>query len=584
MKKILSCLKNSIYLICKYSKLYLLITLVCMIFQGIIPAILIVIMQNCINLLQKSNVELIYIFILLLIYIGLNILNSIISHSYQYYSFKFNLNFTKNINIKSLEKIDELSVEKFENSEVYDLIDKAQMQGATDILTYVSQIFFIFKELITMISIGTILVKFEWWVIFLVLLIPVIQCISTIYIDKKWYIRRKENIGFERQKWYINFLMLKGHAIKEIKIFELTNYFIEKYKKISENIIHGDIKLQKLNINIMIFLECVDWFLNGFIYIFLFIKGLKKSLLIGDIMAYIDGIEKIKTSSQGIFYSIESIVEQSLYLDILFNFFEIKGETNEGKIKISDIESIEFINVSYKYNDDRYALKNINFKLSNNENIAIVGENGSGKTTLIKLILGLYKNYEGEILINDIDLKKIDIIDYRKKVSCIFQDYVKYEMSIRENIGFGDVNKMYDDDYITEQVDKVQLNSVIKNNQYLDMNLGSWFGKVELSGGEWQRVAVARMFMKDAKLVVLDEPDSSLDIKKQNELIKIYKKEMENKISIYVSHKIEYVNLVADNIYVLSDGYIIEKGTHSSLVEKHGEYFEMLEKSKYKYI
>lgn len=147
-------------------------------------------------------------------------------------------------------------------------------------------------------------------------------------------------------------------------------------------------------------------------------------------------------------------------------------------------------------------------------------------------------------------------------------------MSIRENIGFGDVNKMYDDDYITEQVDKVQLNSVIKNNQYLDMNLGSWFGKVELSGGEWQRVAVARMFMKDAKLVVLDEPDSSLDIKKQNELIKIYKKEMENKISIYVSHKIEYVNLVADNIYVLSDGYIIEKGTHSSLVEKHGEYFE----------
>lgn len=555
-----------------------------MIFQGIIPAILIVIMQNCINLLQKSNVKLINIFSLLLMYIGLNILNSIISHSYQFYSFKFNLNFTKNINIKSLEKIDELSVEKFENSEVYDLIDKAQMQGATDILTYVSQIFSIFKELITMISIGTILVKFEWWIIFLVLLIPVIQCISTIYIDKKWYIRRKENIGFERQKWYINFLMLKGHAIKEIKIFELTNYFIEKYKKISENIIHGDIKLQKLNINIMIFLECVDWFLNGFIYIFLFIKGLKKSLLIGDIMAYIDGIEKIKTSSQGIFYSIESIVEQSLYLDILFNFFEIKGETNEGKIKISDIESIEFINVSYKYNDDRYALKNINFKLSNNENIAIVGENGSGKTTLIKLILGLYKNYEGEILINDINLKKIDIIDYRKKVSCIFQDYVKYEMSIRENIGFGDVNKMYDDDYITEQVDKVQLNSVIKNNQYLDMNLGSWFGKVELSGGEWQRVAVARMFMKDAKLVVLDEPDSSLDIKKQNELIKIYKKEMENKISIYVSHKIEYVNLVADNIYVLSDGYIIEKGTHSSLVEKHGEYFEMLEKSKYKYI
>lgn len=132
-----------------------------MTFQGIIPAILIVIMQNCINLLQKSNVKLINIFSLLLMYIGLNILNSIISHSYQFYSFKFNLNFTKNINIKSLEKIDELSVEKFENSEVYDLIDKAQMQGATDILTYVSQIFSIFKELITMISIGTILVKFE---------------------------------------------------------------------------------------------------------------------------------------------------------------------------------------------------------------------------------------------------------------------------------------------------------------------------------------------------------------------------------------------------------------------------------------
>lgn len=573
-KTSVKCIFKSFHFVNQYSKFYIPISLFFMIIQGIIPALMISIMQKVINLLQKNISDFWEIRFYIFLYIGINILNIMILGGYNYYSAKFNLHFSNYINNKMLSKASELGLKDFENSETYDIINRAQTQDGNSIVSLITETFIIVKSIIIIGSTSLLLIKLNWWMIIIVLIIPIIRCITTIIINKKWYMIRKERTVKERQKWYINYLMMMGNAVKEIKMFRLSKYLIKKYDEIAENIIKQDVKLKKTNIFIVVVLDLLDAFIIGVLYLYTIFEGFNGILLIGDVTAYITGVEKIKSNTTSIFLDIESIIEQSLYIDFLFQYFEIPKISRQKNIKISKIRKIELINLSYKYDNLNYVLKNINMILTNDSHIALVGENGSGKTTLIKLIMGLYENYEGEIFVNNINLKNIDIEDYQKKISCIFQDYIKYEMSIRENIAIGNIKNIFNDKLIWEKIDKVYLKNKVNDIQLLDTNLGSWFGDFELSGGEWQRIAIARMLMKNGEVLVLDEPDSSLDVLRQKEMIKIYKKEIENKMSIYISHKVDYVHLLSNLIYVLVDGCVIEYGNHEELLNRKGEYYK----------
>lgn len=571
------CIYKSLCFVNRYSKLYFTINLLYIIVQGLLPAFLLFIMQNAINLLQKSNGDnFIDILYLLLLYMGLNIFNSLVSLGYNYYSVQFNLKFTKYINIKLLNKAADLKVRDFENSETYDIINRAQAQNGSNILSYISENFLVVKAVLTITSTSIILIKFNWLIIILILLTPMIRCVVTTNIDKKWYIMRKERTAKERKKWYLNYLMMLGTAAKEIKLFGISQYLIQKYKDITTDIINQDLKMQK-KISILSFvLDIFDWLITAGIYIYMFLQGFKTIILIGDVTAYIGCIDKIKSNATSVFDSLENIIEQSLYIDFLFQYLELPSETKKGDITFPYIEKIELINISYKYDSHHYVLKNISMVLNKNSHIALIGMNGSGKTTLIKLITGLYEDYEGKILINNVDMKEIDIEDYQRKVSSVFQDYAKYEMSIRENIGFGDIHNIANEQLVRDQIEKVHLQNKIQKTDPLDLNLGNWFGDLELSGGEWQRIAIARMLMKKAELFVLDEPDASLDILKQKEMIKIYEQVIENKISIYISHKVDYVYLIANYIYVLVNGEIVEYGEHKQLLNRKGVYYKLV--------
>lgn len=570
------CIHKTVCLVNQYSKFYFPINLLFMIIQGFIPALLLIIMKNTINLIQRNDGDFTEISRLLLLYIGLNILNSLLSWWYSYYSAQFNMRFSKYINVKMLDKAANLQVSDFEDASTYDIINRAQTQNGNSILCYISENFLVLKALVTIGSTGLVLLKFNWWIIILILLVPIVRCIVTIIIDKNWYVIRKERTSKERKKWYINYLMMMGIAAKEIKIFALSQYLIEKYKTITKNIINQDLRMQKKASIVEFVLDICDWIITGFIYIYTVFQGFFGILMIGDVTACISGIDKIKNSADSVFSGIENIMEQSLYIDFLFQYLEIPVKIKRGEIKVSHIKKIELVNVSYKYDDNNYAIKNINMVLENYSHIALIGTNGSGKTTLIKLIMGLYEDYEGEIFINNINMKEIDIEEYQRKVSCIFQDYVKYEMPIRENIGFGDVQNILNDKAVREQIEKVHLKNKISETDSLEINLGNWFGGIELSGGEWQRIAIARMLMKNAELFILDEPDASLDALKQKEMIKIYEQEMQGNISVYISHKVDYVNLIADCIYVLANGEIVEFGGHEQLFSRKGVYYQLV--------
>lgn len=563
-----NCIYNCIEIIWRFRKSYILFTSAIIIMQGLLPAVLIVIMQKIINILQQNQNNFYDILRLIVIYFALTIFNEIISSLYSYYNSCFSMKFNQYICIEIMKKASDLQLKDFENTETYNIINRAQNQNGSSIMLYVSSIFDVFRQLIMIGSTASILLYYNWWILIMVLLIPVIKSILTIKINKKWYNIRFERTQKEREKWYINYLLMTGIAIKEIILLGISGYFIEKYKKISEELILQDKTMYKILVILYIVMDIIDNCISGFIYVFIIYSGFKRVILIGDVTAYTQAITNIKGSVSGVFQNIEDIAEQSLYIGLLFEFLALPTIEKKGKLKISNINCIEMRNVSFKYGNGTYVLKNINLQIQKRTPIAIVGENGSGKTTLIKLLLGFYSDYEGEILINGIELRSIDLEDYRDKISCVFQDYVKYELSIRENIILGDIKRKISSNQIEKVIRKVNLNSEIEHIGGIDVVIGNWFGKQELSIGQWQSLAISRALIKKSEVCVFDEPDSSLDVLRQNKLYKIFNEEMQDKIGIYISHKVDSMPKVVSYIYLLKEGEIVQEGTHDNLIKQ----------------
>lgn len=207
--------------------------------------------------------------------------------------------------------------------------------------------------------------------------------------------------------------------------------------------------------------------------------------------------------------------------------------------------------------------------------VGLIGRNGSGKTTLIKILLGLYTDYEGEILINGMNLKSINLKNYMKKIGCVFQDFVKYEASLRENVSYGNIEVYEDKKRIEEILHQVKL-EYEKIGLDLESVLGNWFGTTQVSGGQWQKIAIARAMSKNADLYIFDEPDAALDIQTRGALVDMYIRLMEHNMGIFISHDVKEVHNVCNYIVLLENGEIIEEGTHEELMEKKEEYYKRI--------
>ncbi|MGY5610770.1 ABC transporter ATP-binding protein [Paenibacillus sp. ALE3] len=277
--------------------------------------------------------------------------------------------------------------------------------------------------------------------------------------------------------------------------------------------------------------------------------------------------------------------DHNLYLDELFAFFNIKPKQDSSRMLLresgiqadSTIECIEFKNVSFAYPDQKeLALKDISFKIKRGESLALVGRNGSGKTTVIKLLTGLYEDFEGDILINSISVRNYNKEMLYKKVGVIFQDFVQFDFSVRENIGFGSIGDLELDTRIWESAQHTGVDSVIRDlpNQ-LEQQLGRNFeGGIQLSGGQWQKIAISRALFKDADVYVLDEPSSFLDPESEKQVFKQFQKFIDNRLCLYISHRYTSV-LYADKILVMEKGQIVEGGTHQELIENRGFYYNL---------
>ena len=309
--------------------------------------------------------------------------------------------------------------------------------------------------------------------------------------------------------------------------------------------------------------------------------------MIGTVMAYLNAISMIETSTNSVAAGIYSIYNSNLYIRMLKDFIEnSEGEEKVSKdhLKIEKIKKIELRNVCFDYPEFKNVLRNISLTIGSNDQIAIVGKNGSGKSTLFKILCGLYYPKRGEILINDKPIEKYSIEEYRERTSVLFQDFLKYEGSLKENVILGDIRRDSIDDNVNDALNKANVDFLREEKKYsLDRILGNWFDNgSQLSGGQWQKIALARVYYKEADIYLLDEPSSALDAMAELKIFNSFFEVSKEKMAIYITHRVKIAKN-ATKIVVIDNGEIVGIGRHEELLRKCEVYRELYEKETQEY-
>jgi len=542
--------------------------------SGILPIVSLVLIQQIINILQykTAGIELLIIKLVIMILfrlfcgISLNYLKLAIEN--------LELEFGAYLQAKILKKIAMLDSKDFENSKTYDLINRTRYDGNAGILGTIKILFAFISVLISTISYIAIIANYNIFIFSVIIVLPVIRYFYERKYNLEEYNVSIRNTEMERKSSYISFLLTNSENFKEIKLYQLFAYFIKKFEKIKEKYNFDFIRLHNKSTRTYSIINIFDSIVDCLVMMYILIQTFNGYLLIGDFILYNNSIDSLKENIMSVFTQISYIYKNSAMIEQIRLFFDIQSEdTHEKGIIIDKIDKIELKNVSYRYQEkEQYVLRNISLELCKGEFTVLLGYNGSGKSTLIKIIMGIYSDYEGEIYINKINLKDINLEVYRKKVAVMFQNYIKYESSIRDNIRYGD-NRVENDRELYKILDKVTLED-FKDN--IEQPLGYQFTDgIQISIGQWQKLALGRTLFKPAEVYIFDEPNASLDIASEQAVLNMIWEEMRDKIAILIIHRFNCMLERADKIIVLENGEIEDIGIHEELLRHHGLYYRL---------
>jgi ATP-binding cassette subfamily B protein len=485
------------------------------------------------------------------------------------------------IQLLILRKADVLDLAFFEQPEFHAKLQHVTEEARSKPLQIVRQTFNMARGLITLFSLFGLLLSLGWWIIPVVILIPLPSFIAdSSYGFKDYWLTRRQSAE-KLMQLYVNRVMVSDEFAKEVKLFNLGDFFIRRYQDLAEKFYHENKNLH-LPRNIIGFLWSMPSLLaNAGIYVYIALQAVSGAISFGALSQYTMAVTQVGYSVKGTLNDIASLYENSLFAQTVFDFLTYQPAVT-SPIQPSPLQlcsetrglDIEFRNVSFTYpGRQQPGLNHANFTLRAGETIAVVGHNGAGKTTLVKLLTRLYDPDEGEILIGGRNIKEYDLTALREQFSVIFQDFVKYVLSAQENIGVGNTKDILNLDLIMAAAQKSGADGAINKlkDGYAAM-LGKWVVKGEqLSGGEWQKVALARAFFRDARVLILDEPTSALDAQAEYDMFARLLQLMEGKTTLFISHRFSTARL-ADRIFVLEDGRVAECGSHDELMEKNGTY------------
>lgn len=486
-----------------------------------------------------------------------------------------------------LEKANTLDLSFFENSEFYDKLRRATDEANYKPVTMVSQTFDLGRTLVTLFSMIFLLLHLAWWLAVVAILVPFPSFIANSRYGWRGYQLMRRQSPERRQMFYFINVMTIDDFNKEIKLFNLGDFFIKHFRRLAQKFYDENKKIVVRRYLTSFFWSGLSIGANSAIYIYVALQAVIGRITLGGLSLYTQTAMQVGQNFQSVLDGVSNTYENNLFVSTLFEFLEYEPKitsprkpqpiTNKQESKGLDIE---FRNVSFTYpgkdSETEAALKNVSFKLHAGETIALVGRNGAGKTTIVKLLTRLYDPDEGDIYMGGRNIKEYELKELREEVGVIFQDYVTYHLNARENIGVGRVSEIENLDLVNSAAQKSGANAAIEKlpDGYETM-LGKWFEDgAELSGGEWQKVALARAFMRDARILVLDEPTSSLDAQAEYDVFAKFRVLTKGKTAIFISHRFSTVRL-ADRIIVLENGHIIENGPHQELIALGGRYAEL---------
>jgi ATP-binding cassette, subfamily B, bacterial len=488
--------------------------------------------------------------------------------------------FANHTSVKIMEHAATLDLEQFEDSLFYDKLERARQQtvGRTVLLSQVmSQV----QDLITMCFLAAGLVVFNPWLILLLFLAVLPAFIGESYFNDKNYSLSRRQTPERRELDYIRYIGASDETAKEVKLFNLSGFLIDRFRQLS-NKFYSDNKKLAIKRSAWGTLFSLIGTLGYYgAYVYMISKTVQGRISVGDLTFLAGSFRQLRALMEGVLGRFTAVSQGAIYLKDFFDFFDIQSAIRPNPLARPFPnpvrEGFVFENVGFKYSNANYcANRHLNFTLAAGEKLALVGENGAGKTTLVKLLARLYDPTEGRILLDGYDLKEYDLAALRKNVGVIFQDYIRYQMTAAQNIAVGNIEEKENRELVERSAQKSMADAMVQRlaGKY-DQALGRRFNQgVELSGGEWQKIALARAYMKDAQLLILDEPTSALDARAEYEVFQRFAELTKGKTAVLISHRFSTVRM-ADRILVLDKGEMLEIGSHKELLAKGGRYAEL---------